>query len=106
MKQNSLIMLIAALMLSACGDQEAVSVKPDCQMAAKQVLDQEKNKPEGYFKRPVHIEELSVLQETEALLLCRGVATLSDNKQIPVHIQAKQHQQNWSYQLQRGSNIK
>lgn len=99
------MLMTLPFLLSAC-DDKSHNQMPSCQTVAEQIVIQEQNKPEEFFKRVVKVEQLSTLEQTEDKLLCRGIATLSDEKNIPIHLQALKHKEQWYYQMQRGSQIK
>lgn len=98
------MLMTLPLLIPACDDKSQNQI-PSCQTVAEQIVIQEQNKPEDFFKRVVKVEQLSTLEQAEDKLLCRGIATLSDDKSIPIHLQAIKHKDQWYFQMERGSKI-
>jgi hypothetical protein len=92
--------LIAAIIaLPSCQEAPRANAAPDCALAAQTIIDQSVGRDETYFKRPRSVNGLTVLEQTDTSLICRGIATLSDSTQIPVHIKATKVNSNWMYQV-------
>jgi hypothetical protein len=100
------VVLVATIgVLSSCQERPRNSEVPDCALAAQTIIDQSAGRDETYIKRPRSVSDLTVLEQTDTSLICRGIATLSDSTRIPVHIKATKINSNWMYQVERGSHI-